>query len=58
MTGDGHFRRMEDIIDDVTAIAIDHNSGNVAAAARYLGVTRGTVYRRMKNRAESQSGPH
>ena len=45
---------MEDILDDVTAIAVDHYGGNVSAAAEYLGVTRATVYRRMKRRAGSQ----
>ncbi len=55
MTGDGHFRRMENILDDVTAIAVDHYGGNVSAAAQYLGLARATVYKRLKKHAELQS---
>ena len=45
---DDHVRPLDEILDDVVSIAIDHYGGNVSATAEYLGVTRATVYSRLR----------
>ena len=48
ITADDHVVPLDDIIDDVMSLALDHYNGNVAAVAEYLGVARATVYNYIK----------
>ena len=48
IAADDHVVPLDDILDDVMALAIDHYNGNVAAVAEYLGLARATVYNYIK----------
>ena len=43
----GYAARLDDIASSAIAAALDAHHGNVSAAARALGVSRNTIYRRM-----------
>ncbi|MGD9872334.1 MAG: helix-turn-helix domain-containing protein, partial [Thauera sp.] len=43
----GRGRRPKDIDDAAIRAALERFDGNLSAAARYLGVARNTLYRRM-----------
>jgi transcriptional regulator of acetoin/glycerol metabolism len=54
----GHVARLDDIASSAVAAALDAHHGNVSAAARALGVSRNTIYRRMAAlSAAGRAGP-
>lgn len=40
-------RRLDDIIEQAILAAIDHYDGNMTEAARQLGISRSTLYRKL-----------
>lgn len=49
-TATGGARRLSDIEADVIRFALEHYGGNVSEAARHLGISRNTIYRRTEER--------
>jgi transcriptional regulator of acetoin/glycerol metabolism len=53
---DGHLLPLDEILDEIMDIAIDHYGGNVSAISEHLGVARTTVYKRLRRRVARRAG--
>lgn len=50
---DGNIRKLQDVEQDLIRFALDRYSGHMSEVARYLGIGRSTLYRKLSSMEES-----
>lgn len=54
--GSGHMRKLDDMESEIIRMAISRYGGHLSEVARRLGISRSTLYRKLKKSVLEQSG--